>query len=60
MKLKVDLPHSDTLTIYDYTLSDLLSMVEKATGKELAELIGSIDYSIHFPNGESSFIFDND
>lgn len=60
MTLQIPLPIREDKTIYDYTLGELLKLVEEATGKELEDLIFDTDYKISFPNGEKSFIFSND
>lgn len=58
--MRIKLPEDPHKTVYDYTLSELLTLVEKQTGKELAELIYGQDYSLTFPAdfAEREFVFE--
>jgi hypothetical protein len=56
MKVTITLP-DETKTLYDYTLCQLLHMVECATGIDMVEVVMKSQYSFTFLNHQKAFTF---
>lgn len=57
MKITIILADDSSKSVYDYTLNQLLSMVEKQSGKDIVELILGAQYSFTFLNHQKAFTF---
>ena len=53
VEIKVWVP--DTKSIYNYTLGELLGLVEKETGKKIEEITDGLPFSLSFPSNKSFF-----